>query len=247
MYGLTQEEGRFEQLVRAGAMRLARPDIPCNTGTALFAADLPSYLLTVVPAVALSGALIASDLSLLPNQFKWNTGTGTCVLVCLNFQKSGEPLQEPDSAALPATPAGIVTLVRKTFLLNVRDAAAVFGVSRPTIYKWAQLEDFGEIRAKKDLARLGLLHRLAKSWRDGEPLVGDWLHMPLPDGKSVLELLQAETPDLTALLAARKYLQSVGDRLAAEENRRARLAVAALAESMAGFDAAPASPSQEPS
>lgn len=247
MYGLTQEEGRFEHLVRAGAMRLARPDIPCNTGTALFAADLPSYLMTAVPVVALSSALVASGLASLPDQFKGDSWTGTCVLVCLNIQRSVGPLQEPDSATPVATPAAIVTFVRETFLLNVRDAAAAFGVSRPTIYKWAQLEDFGEIRAKKDLARLGLLHRLAKYWRDGEPLVGDWLRMPLPDGKSVLELLQAETPDLTALLAARKYLQSVGDRLAADENRRARLAVAALAESMAGFDTAPSSPSQEPS
>lgn len=126
------------------------------------------------------------------------------------------------------TPADMLNTVRDAFMLNVSDAAKVFGVTRPTIYLWSTLTDIEQIRAHAVRDRMKMLYRLSLGWNRLGPLTGRWTSQVLRSGQSVIDLLSAVTIDHKAILDAHAQLRSASSSLREAEAVRALNAAKAL-------------------
>lgn len=126
------------------------------------------------------------------------------------------------------TPAEIVNVVRNAFMLNVSDAARVFGVTRPTIYQWATLTDISQVRARAVQQRMKKLYKLSQEWVKLGRLTGRWAHQVLRSGQSVIDLLCAEPLDREAILEAHMQLLALTRSLRDAEAARAINAAKAL-------------------
>ena len=137
--------------------------------------------------------------------------------------------------ALPSkpivTPAEMVNAVRRTFMLTVSTASAVFKVSRPTIYQWVSLSNIEQIRARSDRDRMKELYRLAQEWGARGSLTGRWLEATLPSGMSVLDMLSAHTVNQAAVLEAHALLSNDKYRLREAEHSRSLAAAEAMQSS----------------
>lgn len=234
MYQINAESGRFEHMVRQGAMNAyVLPKMAYNTGTAISTPDPASYLLSA----QLWSLLESSPMQPQPggagdSLILREATSGGLVLVHRLTTQAAEPAraQEAEEAV---TPAMIVEFVRRVFALNMSDAAEAFRVSRPTIYQWAKLMDIEQVRSHSDRERLKALHRITKLWAGREPLVGRWQSMILPSGKSVLDLLKEPQLNVLALTEAHRVLADRKDILRREDHRRAQGAAAALGNAFA--------------
>jgi hypothetical protein len=126
------------------------------------------------------------------------------------------------------TPAEMLNIVRDTFMLNVSDAAAVFRVTRPTIYQWAVLTDIDQVRARNDRERMKELYRLSLEWNQLGKLTGRWASQVLRTGQSLFDLLSAETIDRQAILSAHAQLLAASNSRQKAELVRAVDAVKAM-------------------
>lgn len=142
----------------------------------------------------------------------------------------GEPVVVTAHMQSPVvTPAEMVTFVRNTFMLTVSDASKVFRVSRPTIYQWGNLTDIDQVRARNDRERMKELYRLSLDWKGRKKLTGRWAFQVLRNGKSVVDLLSAESINHQAVLEAYGQLMSNSETLRQAEIARSTRAVNALA------------------
>ncbi len=191
-----------------------------NTGSALVVNDAYEYI----------GYCLAKQ-PLYPNAFAGPVQTeslsATGAVGCLMYEIKAEPTTSTHFTPI-VTPSKMVEMVRNAFMLTVRDASAVFHVSRPTIYQWESLSDIEQIRAHKDRERLKHLYRVAMLWITQDPLFGRWLNETLPSGKSVLDLLKEERIDDAALKSAHNHLHAALPRLRRTEHTRSMAAARAM-------------------
>lgn len=102
--------------------------------------------------------------------------------------------------------------LRSVFGLNVSELAAILRVQRPTVYQWLK----GGALRPKNAKRLGELHNLAVKYRDkGLGSVARYLHAPVNDLPSLIELLVADSLDTAAVVA-------VLERLLERQSRKAQ-------------------------
>lgn len=138
----------------------------------------------------------------------------------------------------PVSPAHVVEIVRKTFSLNVSDAAEVFRVSRPTIYQWAKLDAMDQIRSSQDRERLKRLYEISTVWMARPKLRGRWYVQPLASGKTILDLLKDENLDSAEFLRFHAQLEQQSSLLQGLEHMRAKSAAVNLRQAMSAMDMA---------
>lgn len=145
-------------------------------------------------------------------------------------------------ASSPVTPAGIVDLVRQTFVLSVSDAAEVFRVSRPTIYQWSKLESLELVRASDDRERLKKLYGVVTAWAARPALRGQWYLHILPSGETVHDLLKGDRLDSAEFARIHTVLEQQSNVLHAKEHAKARRAAENLRAAAARMEADQPSP-----
>lgn len=111
---------------------------------------------------------------------------------------------EPASDDATTSPSEHLVLLRRWLSLNVADAARVLRIRRPTIYAWTKGTAFPSHDHRH---RIAAVHELASLWRacSAEP-IGQRLRQPVVAGRSLFDLLCAETIDRGAVVRAVKLL-----------------------------------------
>lgn len=218
MLKMNAEEARKEAFARRASLRkLASPTHAYNTGYGLAAGDAAEYIGYVrLPSNLYHITLRSTQVAL---------STEASIGLVHEVKRS---VQRKEVSYGVMTPAKMVATVRNTFMLTVKDASQVFHVSRPTIYQWESLRAIDDIRARADRERMKALYRLSLKWAARGHLVGRWLTATLPSGKSVLDLLAADTIDLAALFAAHDQLAEAKGSLCRAEHVRSVAAVNAM-------------------
>jgi hypothetical protein len=125
-------------------------------------------------------------------------------------------------------PAEMLSAVRDAFTLSVGDAARVFGVSRPTIYRWATLTDISQVRPHAVRERMEELYDLSEEWVRRGHLTGRWASHVLSSGDSVIDLLSAAMIDRRAIFDAHAQLIAAAGSLREAEATRSIKAARAL-------------------
>jgi predicted DNA-binding transcriptional regulator AlpA len=98
-----------------------------------------------------------------------------------------------------------VATIRLTLSLQIKELAAVLGVSRPTIYSWLRDEEKPQPQNRKRIAHL---LKFAKAWKSmSKAPVGSMVRNQLgDDSKSLVELLSDSVPDDVAILSRMQAL-----------------------------------------
>lgn len=167
----------------------------------------------------------------------WLSGSTSAFEIVLSLPIQGYPFATEDCVVGPVSPAGIVELVRKTFSLNVSDAADVFRVSRPTIYQWAKLGAMEQIRSGRDRERLKKLNEIATVWSARPKLSGRWYDRPLESGQTILDLFKVENLDVSAFGRFHAEIEKQCEQLQRMEHIHASDAVVKLRQAMAAMEA----------
>ncbi len=119
----------------------------------------------------------------------------------------------PPALALPDCPA-IIASARRLLSLNVSDLSRIVGVSRPTVYAWAD----GSAQIKQEnRQRLTDLEAVAQQWFKlaGDNPLGHLLRAPLaPRQPSILDLLSASNWEQPAIESALQKLANTAAHLA---------------------------------
>lgn len=138
-----------------------------------------------------------TDCTMMPDRF---TEQVRQVVVQASLQNAGllHPYLNPGTTvwsiiAEPVEPidnAQMISEIRSSLSLQVREVAEIVGVERPTIYSWIR----GEVMPQRpNQARLGQLHGYARQWRSySSRPIGRVVRQSGADGKSLLDLLKAE-------------------------------------------------------
>lgn len=243
MLNMNREEALREVFARQGALQMMAQAEPYNTGASSTTRNaveyinlwlLGRYLSTWAPGPENQAQ---HDFGLIGTRFVLSTGAAEYRMNTVRCSTNEPSQTAPDNALVVnegfATPANIVSTIRRAFMLSVRDTAAVFRVTRPTIYQWQTLTDLTLIRAHEDRNRMKTLYQLALVWAREGPLPGNWLTQPLAaTGQSVLDLLSSEKLDVEAVRNARTILQAAVKDLAGAEHERSRRAAEGLARAI---------------
>ena len=114
--------------------------------------------------------------------------------------------------------------VRHYLSLNTTELARVLGVSRPTVYSWAEN---GPIKPE-NRKRLEKLWRITQEWRSiSEKPAGTLVRDPGPDGQSLLALLEADP--INDLMVSRQ-LEWIGREAAREVTTTGKSSMRELAQ-----------------
>lgn len=138
-------------------------------------------------------------------------------------------------AVAGSSPREIVAMVRKAFALNMSQLAKILGVERPTVYAWAAQDDLSKIREGAKRKRLHSLVAVTKQWLERGELPPAATELPLADGKTLLDLLSAETLDAEAILQAHEQLSARQGDIYAKDKADTQQFVNAIAASLKGF------------
>lgn len=129
---------------------------------------------------------------------------------------------------VPLSPADIVVLVRRVFGLNVSDAAKVFGVQRPAIYQWLDLQDMTTVR-QVNQERMKQLYRLAIQSEKLGPLHIGALRAVLPgSGSTLLDLLSENHIDPVRLMETHQMLKAMDATFRAQEHKKTMAVIQGL-------------------
>ena len=125
---------------------------------------------------------------------------------CLYYIRHSTPLPASDPKIV--TPHEQLAEVTHTFSLNAPQLAAIFGVSRQTIYNWRKDETI----AAEYRPRLISIHGLVQHYRqlDSTPIGTALLWVETTSGKSLLDLLIARPHDHATI---RRYLNALPTRI----------------------------------
>jgi hypothetical protein len=134
------------------------------------------------------------------------------------------------------SPAEMLSFVRNTFGLNVKQAAGVFNVERPTIYLWANQQDFDRVRPQKRI-RMKALYRLAQDCNARGRLPNNALEAVLENSPSLLELLSAAELDVPAILSCHAKLEAMTGKLEEQQGEHALALANAFAQGIASLGA----------
>lgn len=132
---------------------------------------------------------------------------------------SRREVSQDANGALPATPADMLKIVRETFSLNVKQAAQVFDVERPTIYLWATTTDAEKMRAA-NFERMRKLHKLAEKCGVMGQLSSGALRLVLNDGSTLLDQLSIVPLDESRILSTWGQLGAMKDTLTQARQKR---------------------------
>lgn len=229
MFQINARDGLRDKMSRLNAARpIGVTSGSYNTGGTVTAADALIYV-----KIQLAHLLAREPSEWNAVEATWvncqpTTAAGLGLVRAMQRWTTEQPGQEE-----AVTPATIVNTVRNVFALSVSDAAAVFRVSRPTIYQWMKLDDMEQVRAHEDRERMKALFRVSKHWAQRGRLVGRWQQEVLPSGISVLDLLTAKDLNVNALLTAHSVLSARSAALRKAEHKRAQDAAGALKEAFA--------------
>lgn len=166
---------------------------------------------------------------------RYGSGTGLdTVLVHLHgiIVQRAEPVAQTFDDV--GSPAEMLAFVRNTFNLNVKQAAAVFNVERPTIYLWATQNDFVRVRLQ-NRQRMTALYCLAKDFAARGRLPGNALEAMLENSPPLFELLCAPDLDAARVLACHGRLQAITGRLKQAQSDKAMEMSNAIARGLASL------------
>lgn len=213
MFGVNKAEGIQEFIARSGLSQRSNPYATSNTGL-----------------IPLNG--VQQQALLFVGKSGSTSGTNVVVLI-------GKPAQSiPSERQFQVTPASIVDLARSVFALSVSDSAAVFGVSRPTIYEWSNVQNLDDVRAYKAKSRLLEIYKAATLWNSFSPLKGRWLNQPLESGKTILDLLKAASINIQELTNAYAELSRLQPALIKDEHERVKSGMSGLRSAFTSLSAA---------
>lgn len=125
------------------------------------------------------------------------------------------------------TPDLMLAKVQLCFCLNITQAAAIFRVTRQTIYRWLLLGDFSSLHRKQQRRMLSL-YRLASDWPpvDKLPMIG--LTLPIDGEDTLLELLSAPELDIPKIIKRKEALLEQSDYLKKLQGEKTTLLVERL-------------------
>lgn len=132
------------------------------------------------------------------------------------------------------SPSEMLSLVRNTVGLNVKQAAAVFNVERPTIYLWADQHAFDRVRPQ-NRARMKQLYRLAQEFQAQGRLPNNALEAVLENSPSLFDLLCAPALDAAAILACYRKLLAMKGKLKEQQRANALAMGQAIAKGLASI------------
>jgi DNA-binding XRE family transcriptional regulator len=138
------------------------------------------------------------------------------------------------SAEQAVAPSEMLAKVRETFGLNVKQAASVFNVERPTIYLWATQPDFSRVRPQNRV-RMTQLYRLAQKWQMMGRLPNNALDAVFENSPGLFDLLAAPQLDEDAIWACHSRLQAMRGRFDAQQSDNARTLGSALGKAFASI------------
>lgn len=171
-------------------------------------------------------------------EFGCRTATTGQVLVLVRNEVDGPRVPvifRFEAPKMAVSPAAVLEAVRNAFVMNISEAAEVFGITRQTAYQWMKLTDMDQVRSRENRERLKQLYAATQAWKELPPLKGRWLHALLPSGQTVLDLLKAPEVDLNTLRSAHETLASSATERRVQEGERATQAVASFVGAFAGL------------
>jgi len=154
-----------------------------------------------------------------PNTWSWNPVTPAITTMTHDLEVS---------------PSMMLEAVRTAFGLNVKQAARVFNVERPTIYLWAMQGDFSRVRPQ-NRERMKTLYDLAKLWRSRGRLPNNALDAVFENFPSLIDMLSATQLDIDAILASHNRLQTMRGCLEEQQSTNARALGKAFGDAVASI------------
>jgi hypothetical protein len=170
---------------------------------------------------------------------KYGVGTGGGLPSQAAIMAYTPPVQAPLGQGISLdhglTPARILTVVRESFGLNIKQAAQVFKVERPTIYLWASQEDFTRVRPQ-NRERMRALYALARQWQHRGRLPNSALTLAFDGGPTLIDMLSATEVHAAGVMARHEALKVQLPQLEAQQGVRAMALGHALGDAFKAMD-----------